>query len=252
MPLQRRRSVPPCVVPTSSAQRKVLAPGSRLSVTAFGAPITVVVRELCGAGGEVHTLAAVIASEARVLWVSASTPVGAETPSQAPKTLYPRAVTGATLETVGGHAAQVVLILETAMMALRRPEAYTQLGLRPPRGMLLYGPPGTGKTLLARAVAGAIGCPVLVLNGPEVVSRYHGETEAKVSRSHWLLRRLHTGVWLAHSHCTLRGSCARASHSCGPSLLRHRAWRRACYSLTKSTCSAPSGTTRRQSWTAAS
>jgi AAA family ATPase len=54
------------------------------------------------------------------------------------------------------------------------------LGLKPPRGILLYGPPGTGKTHLARAIAASTNSHVLVINGPELSSAYHGETESKL------------------------------------------------------------------------
>lgn len=52
--------------------------------------------------------------------------------------------------------------------------------MKPPRGVLLYGPPGTGKTLIARAVAQETKAHVMVINGPEIISRYYGETEQKV------------------------------------------------------------------------
>lgn len=54
------------------------------------------------------------------------------------------------------------------------------LGLKPPRGILLHGPPGTGKTHLARAIASSTQSSVLVINGPELSSAYHGETESKL------------------------------------------------------------------------
>lgn len=54
------------------------------------------------------------------------------------------------------------------------------VGLKPPRGILLYGPPGTGKTHLARAIASSTKSAVLVVNGPELSSAYHGETESKL------------------------------------------------------------------------
>jgi AAA family ATPase len=56
----------------------------------------------------------------------------------------------------------------------------TRAGLKPPRGILLHGPPGTGKTHLARAVAHATQASVLTVNGPELSSAYHGETEARL------------------------------------------------------------------------
>ena len=54
------------------------------------------------------------------------------------------------------------------------------LGLKPPRGILLHGPPGTGKTHLAHAIASSTKSSVLVINGPELSSAYHGETESKL------------------------------------------------------------------------
>ena len=81
-------------------------------------------------------------------------------------------------------------------MSLQQPEKFTafglsltnlrrylyQVGLKPPRGMLLYGPPGTGKTLISRAVATECGAYSILINGPEIISRYFGETEEKVSQ----------------------------------------------------------------------
>lgn len=52
--------------------------------------------------------------------------------------------------------------------------------VRPPRGVLLYGPPGTGKTLIARAVASETNAHVIIVNGPEILSKFYGETEQKV------------------------------------------------------------------------
>ncbi|KAI4819464.1 hypothetical protein KUCAC02_004710, partial [Chaenocephalus aceratus] len=53
-------------------------------------------------------------------------------------------------------------------------------GIPPPRGVLLYGPPGTGKTMIARAIANEIGAHMTVINGPEIVSKFYGETEARL------------------------------------------------------------------------
>lgn len=69
-------------------------------------------------------------------------------------------------------------------VTLKEPERFLRFGLRPPRGILLFGPPGTGKTLIARAVATETGAHVITVNGPEVISKFFGETEAKVGRVH--------------------------------------------------------------------
>lgn len=82
--------------------------------------------------------------------------------------------------TVGGLTKQITLIRDLIETPLLRPDLYTHFNLKPPRGILLHGPPGTGKTHLARAIAASTGSTVLVINGPELSSAYHGESEAKL------------------------------------------------------------------------
>ncbi|KAI0738851.1 AAA family ATPase [Daedaleopsis nitida] len=81
---------------------------------------------------------------------------------------------------VGGLDKQIAQIRDLIEIPLNRPELFRQFGLKPPRGILLHGPPGTGKTHLARAIAASTGSAVLIVNGPELSSAYHGETEAKI------------------------------------------------------------------------
>lgn len=63
---------------------------------------------------------------------------------------------------------------------MTRPDLFAHFNLRPPRGLLLHGPPGTGKTHLAHAIAASINSNVIVVNGPELSSAYHGETEKRL------------------------------------------------------------------------
>jgi transitional endoplasmic reticulum ATPase len=63
---------------------------------------------------------------------------------------------------------------------LKHPEIFDRLGIEPPKGVLLFGPPGTGKTLLAKAVAGETEAHFILLNGPEIMSKFYGESEKKV------------------------------------------------------------------------
>ncbi|KIM36568.1 hypothetical protein M413DRAFT_449106 [Hebeloma cylindrosporum] len=81
---------------------------------------------------------------------------------------------------VGGLANQIEAIRDLLEIPLTRPELFRYFGLKPPRGILLHGPPGTGKTHLARAIASSTNSSVLVINGPELSSAYHGETESKL------------------------------------------------------------------------
>ncbi|KAI8149913.1 P-loop containing nucleoside triphosphate hydrolase protein [Fennellomyces sp. T-0311] len=85
-----------------------------------------------------------------------------------------------TYDHIGGLAEQIKTVRDMVETPLRNPELFYQYGLRPPRGVLLYGPPGTGKTLIARAVAQETGAHAIVINGPEIISKYYGETEQKL------------------------------------------------------------------------
>ncbi|KAG0376427.1 hypothetical protein BGX24_007775, partial [Mortierella sp. AD032] len=87
---------------------------------------------------------------------------------------------GGHYEQIGGLAAQIKTVREMVEIPLHNPEVFTQFGLRPPKGVLLYGPPGTGKTLIARTVATATGAFLTVINGPEIITKFYGETEAKL------------------------------------------------------------------------
>ena len=78
-------------------------------------------------------------------------------------------------EDIGGLTKEVKKVREMVELPLKRPEIFSQLGIEPPKGVLLYGPPGTGKTLLAKAVASESDAHFILLNGPEVMSKFYGE-----------------------------------------------------------------------------
>ncbi|KAJ3329757.1 spermatogenesis associated protein 5 [Blyttiomyces sp. JEL0837] len=83
-------------------------------------------------------------------------------------------------DSIGGLAKEVSVVRRMVEVTLKDPKRFTQYGLRPPRGVLLYGPPGTGKTLIARAVAAETGAHVIIINGPEIISKFYGETEERL------------------------------------------------------------------------
>lgn len=85
-----------------------------------------------------------------------------------------------TYDMIGGLTSQLEAIRETIEMPLKQPELFKSFGISPPRGILLYGPPGTGKTLIAKAVAHEVGAYVSVINGAEILSKFYGETEARL------------------------------------------------------------------------
>ncbi|KAI8986118.1 AAA family ATPase [Trametes punicea] len=91
-----------------------------------------------------------------------------------------RGVSADAYASVGGLDKQIAQIRDLIEIPLTRPELFRQFGLKPPRGVLLHGPPGTGKTHLARAIAASTGSSVIIVNGPELSSAYHGETEARI------------------------------------------------------------------------
>jgi transitional endoplasmic reticulum ATPase len=85
-----------------------------------------------------------------------------------------------TYEDIGGLTDEVKKIREMVEIPLKHPEVFERLGIEPPKGVLLHGPPGTGKTLLAKAVANESEANFMLLNGPEIMSKFYGESEKKL------------------------------------------------------------------------
>jgi len=91
-----------------------------------------------------------------------------------------RAVPEVAYEDIGGLRNVIHKIREMVELPLKKPELFARLGIEPPRGVLLYGPPGTGKTLLAKAIAHESDAHFVSLSGPEIMSRYYGESEQRL------------------------------------------------------------------------
>jgi transitional endoplasmic reticulum ATPase len=85
-----------------------------------------------------------------------------------------------TYEDIGGLHEEIQRIREMVELPLRHPELFQRLGIEPPKGVLLHGPPGCGKTLLARAVANESEANFYSINGPEIMSKFYGESEARL------------------------------------------------------------------------
>ncbi|MCD6504106.1 CDC48 family AAA ATPase [Candidatus Bathyarchaeota archaeon] len=85
-----------------------------------------------------------------------------------------------TYEDIGGLHEEIQRIREMVELPLRHPEIFQRLGIDPPKGVLLHGPPGCGKTLLARAVANESEANFYSINGPEIMSKFYGESEARL------------------------------------------------------------------------
>ncbi len=85
-----------------------------------------------------------------------------------------------TYEDIGGLKHVIQRIRELVELPLKYPEIFKRLGIEPPKGVLLYGPPGTGKTLLAKAVANETQAYFISINGPEIMSKFYGESEQRL------------------------------------------------------------------------
>ncbi|WP_292487012.1 CDC48 family AAA ATPase [Methanohalobium sp.] len=85
-----------------------------------------------------------------------------------------------TYEDIGGLKREIGLVREMIELPLRHPELFQKLGIEPPKGVMVYGPSGTGKTLIAKAVAYETDANFISLSGPEIMSKYYGESEEKL------------------------------------------------------------------------
>ena len=85
-----------------------------------------------------------------------------------------------TYEEVGGLESEIKAMREIVELPLRHPELFSRLGVEPHSGVLLYGPPGCGKTLLAKVIASESDANMYLINGPEIMNKYYGETEARL------------------------------------------------------------------------
>jgi transitional endoplasmic reticulum ATPase len=95
---------------------------------------------------------------------------------EAKETLAP----STTYDDIGGLEEELQRVREMIELPLKHPELFDRLGINPPKGVLLYGPPGTGKTLIAKAVANEAGAQFFSIQGPEIMSKYYGQSEEKL------------------------------------------------------------------------
>ncbi len=91
-----------------------------------------------------------------------------------------RQVPNVTYEDIGGLKRELRLVREMIELPLKHPELFQRLGIEPPKGVLLHGPPGTGKTLIAKAVANEVDAHFISISGPEIMSKYYGESEQRL------------------------------------------------------------------------
>ncbi|MGC9009962.1 MAG: CDC48 family AAA ATPase [Sulfolobales archaeon] len=89
-------------------------------------------------------------------------------------------ITKVTYNDIGGMKDVILKVRELVELPLKYPEIFKKLGIDPPKGILLYGPPGVGKTLLAKALANEVGAYFIAINGPEIMSKFYGESEQRL------------------------------------------------------------------------
>ena len=87
---------------------------------------------------------------------------------------------GITYEDIGGLQNEIQRVREMVELPMKHPQIFQKLGIQPPQGVLLHGPPGTGKTLLAKAVANETNATFFSIAGPEIISKYYGESEQQL------------------------------------------------------------------------
>jgi len=141
---------------------RVMARGDFIPINVMGRKIDIVVTSTTPVGD------AVIVSDQTEVVIGEQVK---EQPQTGPRISY---------EDVGGMRPVIQKVREMIELPLRHPELFERLGVEAPKGVLLYGPPGTGKTLLARAVASETNANFYSIGGPEIMSKYYGESEERL------------------------------------------------------------------------
>ena len=139
-----------------------ISKGQTIRVEMLGSPMTFIVTATRPSG-------AVIADRRTEITIS-----------EKPATEKAEKVPRLTYEDIGGLRREIGLVREMIELPLRHPELFQKLGIDPPKGVLLHGPPGTGKTMIAKAVASETDANFISISGPEIMSKYYGESEKQL------------------------------------------------------------------------
>ena len=117
---------------------------------------------------------------AQQVYVTEDTEVSISEKPVSEEAIKTRGIPRVTWEDIGDLEEAKEKIREIVELPVRHPELFKHLGIEPPKGILLHGPPGTGKTLLAKALANEIGAYFITINGPEIMSKFYGESEQRL------------------------------------------------------------------------
>ncbi len=145
--------------------RKPLARGEVIIIPFFGAGLRLVV---------------VATQPGQFVYVTDQTTLEIREEPVREEQLRRRGIPRVTWEDIGDLEEAKEKIREIVELPMKHPELFKHLGIEPPKGILLYGPPGVGKTLLAKALANEIGAYFIAINGPEIMSKYYGESEQRL------------------------------------------------------------------------
>ncbi|BEP17149.1 CDC48 family AAA ATPase [Pyrofollis japonicus] len=145
--------------------RKPLARGETIIIPFFGAGLRLVV---------------VATQPGQFVYVTDQTQLEIREEPVKEEQLRRRGIPRVTWEDIGDLEEAKEKIREIVELPMKHPELFKHLGIEPPKGILLYGPPGVGKTLLAKALANEIGAYFIAINGPEIMSKYYGESEQRL------------------------------------------------------------------------
>ncbi|MCJ7443752.1 MAG: CDC48 family AAA ATPase [Methanotrichaceae archaeon] len=178
--------VPIKVIQAASAEKVVFAPTVPLRITGGEEYLKrymegrVITRgdiiELSVMGRKIELMAVRVSPPKEAAVISDKTAIEiSEKPAKEEK-----AVPRVTYEDIGGLSTEIKKVREMIELPMKHPELFERLGVEAPKGVLLYGPPGTGKTLLARALASEINAHFETLSGPEIMSKYYGESEERL------------------------------------------------------------------------
>ncbi|MDR3282361.1 MAG: CDC48 family AAA ATPase [Candidatus Methanoplasma sp.] len=178
----------------SHADKVVLAPKTAASKSAIGQGMDTVFRSgLLGRpllkGMDIHIPNIALMGNRTMFSVVSTSPSGPVevvedtqiTIKEAPVAVMEERISGyVTYDDIGGLDDKLGRIREMIELPLKHPELFERMGISPPKGVLLYGPPGTGKTLIAEAVANESGAAIFSVRGPEIMSKFYGESEEKL------------------------------------------------------------------------
>jgi len=130
-------------------------------------------------GGSIHFVVKNVVPKSKAVQITINTRITVDRNPVQSKELE-RNIPKTTYEDLGGMGEVIQKVREMIELPMRHPELFNRLGIQPPKGLLLYGAPGTGKTLLVRAVANETNAHFISLSGPEIMSKFYGESEEKL------------------------------------------------------------------------